>query len=90
MKKLSKFFVILFCLLGLTSCGNVDIGFGNFSFNGIHVFFANKDYELVSWRDTKLGVEVKLLDDNVLFLSEGTYMLYSNYCPICNINKGEN
>ena len=87
MKKFLKIFAVLFTCFGLTSCGNMDIGFGNFNFTGAHIFNTSTDYTVKQWNESKVGVEVKLEDDNVLFLSEGTYMLYSDHCPICSASS---
>jgi hypothetical protein len=44
--------------------------------------------EIEKWYDDERGVEIKIKDGDALFLSEGTYMLVEDECPLCN--KSEN
>jgi len=77
--------LLLLPLLMLSGC-NQEIGFGNYSFRGIHLYDAPNgvyDYEIASWHDDDEGCEAKLKDGNSIFVSEGKYMLYEDYCPIC-------
>lgn len=82
-----------------TGCSNLDfsldnpfgnqgiIGWGNYAYSGVHYCGGGtvRDIPLISWRDNEgNGIEVKTSDSNVLWMSEGTYVLYKDYCPICN------
>lgn len=87
--------IILVCLIcvftfcgcsDIKGCGNENIGFGGYSFYRVHISVGGKELckEIQSWTDNEIGCEVKLKDGNVLYLSEGTYILIQNECPICN------
>ena len=39
--------------------------------------------EILNWHDNEIGCEVTLKDRNSLYLSEGTYILIKDKCPIC-------
>ena len=86
MKKIILAICMIIMLITMTACGNQDLSFGNYTFNRVHFSVGGKEYcsELQSWRDNELGCEVKLEDGNVLYLSEGTYILIKDECPICN------
>ena len=82
-------------LLTLTGCGNSSIGFGNYDFNIVHIAdYAGHcvDCEIDTWYQSTSncpGIEVALHDGNSLFLSEGTYILAKDYCPICDPDGGK-
>lgn len=87
MKKLFAFLLILALLFCLSGCGNMSIGFGNFEFNHIHVCdYSGKcvDLTVEKWYDDSEGVEVFTSECGSLFLSEGTYIMYSDTCPLCS------
>lgn len=72
---------------GCEGCGNNNIGIGTYTFNYIHIFNddgEDKCFEILSWKDDDVGIEVKLKDGNTLFVSEGRYLLSKNACPLCN------
>lgn len=85
MKKIILAICMMFTCLSLTAC-NEDLSFGNYQFNRVHFSVGNEERcaEVQSWHDNELGCEVKLKDGNVLYLSEGTYILIKDKCPICN------
>lgn len=86
MKKIICIICILIVIATLTACGNMSLGPGNFKFNVVHVCDHSgncSDYEIEKWYDNDTGIEVKLKNGNKLFLSEGTYILASDHCPIC-------
>ena len=68
-----------------TGCGNKSLGMGNYNFKKVHIF-NDRDggvcCKVEKWYDCEMGVEVKT-DKGALFLSEGTYMLVEDVCPIC-------
>lgn len=76
-------------LFTLTGCGNEGLSFGNYSFKRVHFSVGSNECcaEIQSWHDNEIGCEVKLKDGNVLYLSEGSYILIKEECPICNGGK---
>lgn len=86
MKKLKLFLLAAVATLSLASCSNMSITWGELNFEKVHIIAGdyNSCVAIKSWHDDDLGIEVKLKDkDGSLFLSEGTYILVSDYCPIC-------
>lgn len=78
-------FIIICILFVLPRC-NMAIGCGNYEFNGVHICDHGgncHDVRIINWHDNSTGIEVKCVDGNSIFLSEGTYILYEDYCPIC-------
>lgn len=89
MKKMLIAIVLLMSVV-LASCGNMGIGIGNYSYNGVHIDAYNGGgcYDIEKWYDCSNGIEVSIKGGNAIFISEGTvYILYENECPICG--KGE-
>lgn len=85
MKKL-KAVVLGLMTLVLCSC-NQGIGWGQLKFEKVHISIGDtsKCVEITSWYDSEgAGIEVKTKDYGSLFLSEGTYILVSDKCPICD------
>lgn len=76
----------------LIGCGNMNLGFGNYTFNGVHIDTVHHTacYAVESWNDCETGIEVKTKEKGTLFLSEGTYILYENECPLCSGANNEN
>lgn len=73
-------------MIGPTSFGNINIGFGSYTFRRVHIFThtgQDKCVEIQSWHDDELGIEVHTKEYGALYLSEGTYMLCESECPIC-------
>ncbi len=90
---MKKFFILCVALLlliaCLTSCGNRAIlDPGNFKFTHVHMSDHVKGhcYEIDKWWDDDSGIEVRTVDGNGIFLSEGTYQLFESKtsCPYCN------
>lgn len=76
--------------LALSSCGNMSVGFGNYTYNRVHVFDTAGnccDLEIDKWYDNENGIEIQLKDGNNLYLSEGTYILIKDECPLCAAHK---
>ena len=91
MKRMKKFVVLIMMLIltlfsfGLGGC-NKSCSPGNYNFTKVHISTPggiDKCFELSSWHDNERGCEVKLKNGSSLFLSEGTYILVEDYCPIC-------
>ena len=84
-KYFSVLILALTVILVFVSCGNMNLGFGNFTFNGVHIetYHNTACYKVETWNNAETGIEVKTKEVGTLFLSEGTYILYENECPIC-------
>lgn len=84
MKKILAVLISCMIVFTLSGCGNKSFGMGNYNFTKVHIFGDQGDAccEVKKWYDAEIGIEVKT-DRGALFLSEGTYMLVENYCPIC-------
>lgn len=87
-----KLFAIIAILLivgilavSLTSCGNMSLGLGNYSFDKVHVDTHGYSgcFEVEKWYDNDTGIEVKTKDHGAMYLSEGSYILIEDECPIC-------
>lgn len=80
--------VVVMLVTMLVGCGNMSMGFGNFTFRKIHVdtynYFGCLTVE--EWYDNASGIEVKTKEAGYLYLAEGMYMLIEDDCPFC---KGE-
>ena len=69
----------------LTGCGNMSLGFGNFTFEKIHVDTHNYSgcFTVEKWFDNANGIEVKTREAGSMYLAEGMYMLIEDECPFC-------
>ena len=79
-------FAALILLAFLLAGCNMSLTPGNYNFKVVHICDGVKccDVEISSWHESDTpGIEVKMKDVNSLFLSEGTYILAEDYCPIC-------
>lgn len=71
----------------LSSCGNMGLGPGKFTFKKVHITtYSGEDRccTIEKWYDNEEGIEVKTKEYGALFLSEGTYILCADKCPICD------
>lgn len=78
--------IVLVATIILSSCGNMSFGLGNFDFERVHIFTHDghdRCLAIKKWHDNETGIEIETKDFGALFLSEGTYMLCENECPIC-------
>ena len=77
--------VLLLMVLCFTGCGNMSLGLGNYEYNFIHV--DNHHYsgciEIEKWYNNGTGIEVQTKDYGNIFLSEGSYTLIEDKCPLC-------
>lgn len=67
--------------------GNMcSIGLENLFFKKVHVHLGSFDdcLTITSWQNHPVGVRVNSKEFGSLFLSEGTYLLCENECPICS------
>ena len=78
--------VVMLCVL--TSCGNMSMGFGNYTFTHIHFTDMIKGHcaTVEKWYDSEGGIEVMTTEYGSMFLSEGSYILFGSdtHCPYCN------
>lgn len=84
MKKIIAICMVLSVML-VCGCGNQSLGLGNFEFNKVHINTHHHSGCLTveSWYDNASGIEVKTKEVGSLFLSEGTYILVEDSCPLC-------
>lgn len=88
MKKIIATLLIICAAIGLCACGNMSMGFGTYDFSHVH-FSDNLEGHCASvevWYDDSTGIEVLTKEHGSIFLSEGTYILFSTaeQCPYCN------
>ena len=87
MKKILTIILVLTMLLTVTSCGNMGLGMGNFSFTHIHFtdMTAGHCATIEKWYDSENGIEVKTTEYGSLYLSEGSYIMFESgtHCPYC-------
>lgn len=78
--------VAVIAVVTLTSCGNMSIGPGNYSFKKVHINTHENAccVEIEKWYDDERGIEVKAKDGGAMYLSEGSYILIEDKCPICD------
>ena len=86
MKKLLGIISVVL-LLVLCSCGNVNIGWGSYSFHYVHVQMYGENcvhFKVSSWKNDDGGIELSTVDHGTILLGDGTYMMYdTEKCPIC-------
>ena len=87
MKKIAILLVFVILTLALCSCGNQSVGFGNYTFRKVHIDTPHFSgcYTIEKWHDNERGIEVKTKEVGSIFLSEGTYILVEDKCPICDV-----
>ena len=70
-------------MIGLTGCGNMSMGIGNYNFQKIHV--NNQCFTVEKWYDDETGIEVTTKEAGAMYLSEGSgYILIQENCPWCD------
>ena len=76
--------VVMFMVM-LTGCGNMSLGFGNFTFEKIHIDTHNYNgcFTVEKWYDNENGIEVKTKEAGFMYFAEGMYMLIEDECPFC-------
>lgn len=79
--------LILISVILCTGCGNQNVLWGNFTYEHVHISDAigGHCFELEQWNEDATGIELKIEGGETAFLSEGTYMMFSNSeaCPYC-------
>ena len=81
--------ILIFALL-LTGCGNQGMGFGNFTYRKVHVntYEYSGCFTIEIWYESATGIEVDTREVGSIYLSEGTYILFEDECPMCNGHGG--
>ena len=84
--KIMAIMLVGMCAIGLCGC-NQNIGIGNYSYKHAHFSDGTSGYcvTVTSWHDDDMGCEIHTPTGD-LFLSEGTYILFSDAeeCPYCD------
>ena len=77
--------VVTTLLTGITGCGNMSLGIGNYTYRKIHVDTHNYSgcFTVDKWYDNESGIEVSTKETGSLYLAEGMYMLIEDECPFC-------
>ena len=90
MKTKIAIFLVSFAVsvLYFTGCGNMSLGLGNFTFTHIHFSDAIEGHcaTIEKWYDNETGIEVKTTEYGSMYLSEGSYTLFTDgsKCPYCH------
>lgn len=88
MKKIICLFLLILLVVGiLTGCGNENWGFGNYTFEHVHICDGAVGYcaKVDSWHDNDRGIELHTVEFGDIYCSEGTYFLFESgsKCPFC-------
>ena len=91
MKRIFAVVIAVLLILGtmfcLTGCGNMSMGPGNYTFTHVHFSDATEGYcgTVEKWYDNETGVEATTKEYGSMFLSEGSYIMFSDQdkCPYC-------
>ena len=88
MRKLLSILLLVSLALLLISC-NQSMGFGNLTYNKIHIDTHSFSgcYTVEKWYESENGIEVKTKELGSIFASEGTYILVEDKCPVCDATK---
>ena len=85
MKKIIGLLILLIILVMTFAGCNMSMGLGNYEYNKIHIdtYHYSGCLKVDKWYETTTGVEVKTEDGESLYLSEGTYIMVEDECPLC-------
>lgn len=88
MKKIVCLLISIAIILTLCSCGNWNL-IGEYNYTHVYVETYKTEgrcYSIETWTDSESGIEVKTKSNGSMFLSEGTYILFSDAdgCPYCD------
>lgn len=87
MKKIIFICALAVCLM-LCSCGNMQV-FGEYTYTHVYVETYKTEgrcFDVEKWTESEAsGIEILTEDHGSMFLSEGTYILFSEKesCPFC-------
>ena len=87
MKKIICLIFVMIMLFSLCACGNESWSVGNYTYKHVHISDSVDGYcaTVKSWHDNEMGIELHTEEFDDIYLSEGTYILFSdaNSCPYC-------
>ena len=87
MKKVICLILCVMLILPILTGCNENWGIGNYEWKHVHVSDGVNGYcaTITSWHDNDRGIELHTNEFGDVFLSEGTYALFSNaaQCPFC-------
>ena len=79
--------VVAMVAVMLTGCGNMSLGFGNFTYEKVHVdtYHYSGCFTVEKWYESGTGIEVLTDEIGSMYLSEGTYVMMEGdkECPFC-------
>ena len=79
--------VLAFVFMGVSCDGNKSVQDYNNTLNIVHICDSvgnYADYRIKIWYDNQgSGIGFITTDGNYIWCSEGTYIMASEYCPIC-------
>ena len=83
MKRICLILIVLIGTMMFCAC-NYSAGCGNLSFEKIHIdtHHFSGCYTVEKWYSSENGLEVKTKELGAIFVSEGTYILVEDKCPI--------
>ena len=88
MRKFICLILIVVIAASFCGCGNMNIGIGNFNFTHAHIGLGNEShcFDVISWVDNEIGIELMTMEAGSIYCAEGTYLLFedSSNCPFCN------
>lgn len=90
MKKIiAMIMVVALVAVMFAGCGNMSMGFGNFTFEKIHVdtYHYSGCFTVEKWYDNSNGIEVETKEAGFMYLAEGMYMLIEDECPFCSAKE---
>lgn len=80
--------ILLAVIILMLCCGcNMSMGLGSYTFEKVHICDFSGHYmdaTVDKWHDNETGIEIQTKEYGSIFLSEGTYVLFSGECPLCN------
>lgn len=87
MRKILCLLTVIAMIMILCSCGNWDL-IGEYTYTHVYVETYKSEghcYKIKTWTDSSQGIEVLTEENGSMFLSEGTYILFSDAdsCPYC-------
>lgn len=79
--------MLVFVFMGASCDGNKSVQDNNNTINIVHICDSIGncvDYRIQTWYDNQgSGIGFTTTDGNYVWCSEGTYIMASEYCPIC-------
>jgi uncharacterized protein YxeA len=78
--------IITLITTSIVGCGNMSLGAGKYKYEKIHVDTEHYSgcLPIDKWYENSIGIEVKATNYGHMYLSEGTYILVEDKCPLCD------